>query len=124
MHIIILKLYPSCTVAGRRAWRPQAQDKSSLQSWENIFKTTMEICIPKGVLPTIPSMQQSDGTCADNKLDNVNMLNNYFSNASLPHCHPYMAPLSLLNRGGGYISVFYNQQMFLKQVALTNANFW
>ena len=27
---------------------------------------------------TIPSMQQSDGTCADNKLDNANMLNNYF----------------------------------------------
>ena len=37
---------------------------------------------------TIPSMQHSDdGTCADNKLDNANMLNNYFSKcftASLP----------------------------------------
>ena len=51
---------------------------------------------------TIPSMQQSDGSymiCADNKLDNANMLNNYISNCFTTsfYCQPYMAPLSLLN---------------------------
>ena len=28
---------------------------------------------------TIPSMHQSDGTCAHNELDNANMFNNYYS---------------------------------------------
>ena len=74
---------------------------------------------------TIPSMQQSDGTCADNKLDNANMLNNYFSKcftASLPRLYGSFEsaehlelpegepPKSVMYRGGGYI--------FLKQVAL------
>ena len=78
---------------------------------------------------TIPSMQQPNGTCADNELDNANM---YFSKCfttSLPLLYgsfesaehlelPEGGPDNLY-RGGGYISVFYNQKMFLKQVALT-----
>ena len=75
-------------------------------------------------------MNQSDGTCADNKLDNANMLNNYLSKhftTSLPPLYrsfesaehlelPEGGPV--MYRRGGYISVFYNLT-FLKQVALT-----
>ena len=81
---------------------------------------------------TILSMQQSDGTCADNKLDNANMLNNYFSKCfttSLPPlCDSFESAEHLelpeggpvMYRGGGYISVLNStiNRCFLKQVAL------
>ena len=37
---------------------------------------------------TIPSMHQSDGTCAHNELDNANMLNNYYSKCSTTSLPP------------------------------------
>ena len=64
---------------------------------------------------TIPSMHQSDGTCADNEFDKANMLNNYYKcfTTSLPPLygsfesaeHLELRPTkSVMYRGGGYMS--------------------